>query len=292
MLPHTPDETIFGYHSRHFTAQDGLSLHYRAYGEPSSDRLPVLCLPGLTRNAADFDLLASRLASKRRIICPDYRGRGRSGYDRNWRNYTPMVYLNDLNHLLMVAGVARVVVIGTSLGGLLAMGLAAMRPTAVAGVVLNDIGPELPQDGLGAILDLISIDRPQPDWDEAVDFLRSAMPGLALRPDTDWRRIAEGTYRRGEDGLLHFDWDVNLIKPLLSPPEPIGDLWPLYRTLWPVPTLSIRGDISDMLSGATFARMQEVKADLVAVTIPRIGHAPTLDEPEALRALDDFLEQF
>ena len=123
------------------SAQDGLALYYRDYGDALASKTPVLCLPGLTRNSADFAELAARLSRGRRVLCPDYRGRGRSAYDSNWRNYDPYVYINDISHLLAATGIGRAVIVGTSMGGLLAMGLAVLRPTLVAGAVLNDIGP-------------------------------------------------------------------------------------------------------------------------------------------------------
>ena len=169
------------YRERHLSAQDGLQLYYRDYGDKLSKRVPVLCLTGLTRNSADFDDLATRLAGERRVLCPDYRGRGRSAWDRDWRNYDPMVYLGDIRHILTANDVDRVVVIGSSLGGILSMGMAVLFPTSVAAVVINDIGPDVDGDGLGRILDFIGADRPQPDWPSAVRALRHSLPRLASK---------------------------------------------------------------------------------------------------------------
>src|SRR5262249_34199486 len=138
--------------------QDGLRLYFRDYGDPASERTPVLCLTGLTRNSADFHEVALRVAGERRVLAPDYRGRGRSAYDPDWRNYEPRIYVNDAAHLLAATGVERAVVIGTSLGGLLAMGLSVLRPTMVAGIVLNDIGPGLVGSGLARIMDYVGKD--------------------------------------------------------------------------------------------------------------------------------------
>jgi pimeloyl-ACP methyl ester carboxylesterase len=280
------------YRDGRFTSQDGLALHYRDYGDPLSPRLPVLCLTGLTRNSADFADLAARLATERRVLCPDYRGRGRSAYDRNWRNYDARVYLNDLGHLLAVTGIGRAVVIGTSLGGLLAMGLGALKPTALAGVVLNDIGPALAEQGMARILDYVGTDHPQPDWPSAVHFLRRLLPGVALRSEEEWLDFARATYRQGADGMLHFDWDVAIAKPLVANGGRTPDLWALFRGLRRVPTLAIRGGRSDVLTAETFDRMAEAKPDLRRVTVPEAGHTPTLKEPPAADALDDFLRQF
>jgi len=274
------------------TAQDGLSLYYRDYGDALSPRLPLLCLSGLTRNSADFARIAARAASERRVIALDYRGRGRSDYDADWRHYAPAIYLSDIAHLLAATGSHRVVVLGTSLGGLLAMGLAVVKPTAVAGVILNDIGPEVARDGLGRLVDYIGVDRPQPDWPNAVAFLRRTLPMLSFTSDEDWLDFARGTYREGTDGALHFDWDVRLVRALRKGIGAPGDLWPIFGALGDIPVLAFRGAVSDILGPATFERMAAAKPDLVRVSVPGVGHAPSLDEPEARSALDEFLARF
>src|ERR1700682_1187427 len=136
-----------GFRDCFFRSQDDLALYWRDYGDPASSRTPLLCLGGLTRNSKDFHVLAQALCGERRVLAPDYRGRGRSARDPNWRNYRPGTYLADILDLLTVAGVHRAVVLGTSMGGLLAMGLAAFRPTMLAGVILNDVGPEIATNG-------------------------------------------------------------------------------------------------------------------------------------------------
>lgn len=277
-----------GFRERRYNSEDGLSLYYRDYGDPASRALPVVCLTGLTRNSKDYADLAPRLAATRRVICPDYRGRGQSAYDPDWRHYEPPVYLNDLRHLLAVTGIRRAIFIGTSLGGLIACAMCLAVPISVAGVVMNDSGPVLEQGGIDHILDYISQDRPQPDWDTAARHLKTLFPGIALQDHGEWIRVAENTYRRGDDGLLHFDWDVDLVKPLRRMKE-MPDLWPLFRAAHSVPVLAIRGAISDVLSEATFARMAVEKPDLEQVTVPGVGHAPTLNEPEADAAIENFL---
>lgn len=273
------------FRERRYAAQDGLSLYYRDYGDPASPLLPVVCLGGLTRNSKDYADLAPRLAARRRVICPDYRGRGQSGYDPDWRNYEPPTYLNDMRHLLAVTGIHRAIFIGTSLGGLFACAMSLAVPSAVAGIVMNDSGPVLEQTGVDHILDYISKDRPQPDWDVAASHLKVMFPGLALQDHGEWIRMAHNTYRMADDGKLHFDWDVNLVKPLRRMRE-MPDLWPLFRGIRRIPAVAIRGALSDVLSEATFARMVAEKPDLVRVTIPNVGHAPTLNEAEAVAAID------
>jgi pimeloyl-ACP methyl ester carboxylesterase len=280
------------YRERHLSAQDGLQLYYRDYGDRLSSRLPLLCLTGLTRNCRDYADLAARFAATRRVICPDYRGRGRSAYDADWRNYDPMIYLGDIGHILMANDIHRVVVVGTSLGGLLAMGLAVLRPTSIAAAVINDIGPDVDPGGLERIIAFIGIDRPQPDWPSAVAMLRKALPRLAIRDAQWWERFAHATYREGADGALHFDWDIAIVEKLKRSVGNIQDLWPLFRALRDIPTLAVRGGISDVLSEDGLRRMIDAKPDLVAVTVPGIGHTPTLDEPEIKGVLDDFIARF
>ncbi|MFI4986333.1 MAG: alpha/beta fold hydrolase [Alphaproteobacteria bacterium] len=277
------------YRERAFHAQDDLQLSYRDYGDPLAARTPLLCLSGLTRNARDFERLAMRESARRRVICLDYRGRGRSRYDPDWRNYRPETYLADIRHLLVAANVHRVVAIGTSLGGILAMALGALLPTALAGVVLNDVGPEIVTSGLARILDYVGIDRPQPDWASATRHIHSMFPSLGLTSEEDWRRVTEGTYRLGDDGQLHFDWDVAIAKPIMKGKGATPPLWPLFRSLRNIPVLALRGELSDVLSLATFERMAVEKPDLVRVSVPGVGHTPSLEEPATRSALDAFL---
>lgn len=275
------------YRERRLTAQDGLSLYYRDYGDPLATATPVLCLTGLTRNSKDYHDLATRLCAGRRVICPDYRGRGQSQYDSDWRHYSPTVYVNDIKHLLMSLNVHSVIVVGTSLGAFLAMGLAVAIPAAVAGAVLNDAGPDVDPGGLARILDYIGTDRPQTDWSAATATVKELFPSLSISTEDGWAQMARNTFREGDDGLLHFDWDVNLAKPMQKGLA-LPDLWALFRALRHVPVLSLRGEISDVLSPETFERMAEDMPKLTRVTVPGVGHAPMLDEPVVVAALDEF----
>ncbi len=281
--------TSSAYRDGYYHAQDDLRLYYRDYGDPASPRTPLLCLSGLTRNAADFDGFARRWAAERRIICLDYRGRGRSAYDPDWRNYRAETYLNDIRHLLALLDLDKVVVVGTSLGGILGMVLGVLQPKGIAGVVLNDVGPELAPQGIERILDFIGTDRPQRDWPSAIAYLKSTFPMLSLQTEGEWKRMARGTFALREDGLLHFDWDVALVKPLRANGAKLPELWPYFRSLRRMPVLAIRGGVSDVLSEVTFDRMAAEKPDLLRVTVPAVGHAPSLDEPAARSALEDFL---
>lgn len=272
-------------------AADGRQLFARDWGPAEGAHAAVLCLPGLTRNSKDFNRLAPRLALDRRVICPDLRGRGRSERDPDWRNYDPRVYLDDLRHILAALGVARFHVVGISMGGLLGMALGVAMPNALVGLVINDVGPEINRSGASRILAYIATDRPQPDWPSAIAHLRTNLRKLSLSSDADWREFAENTYAPGPDGRLHFDWDVNLAKPLLAGAGDSPDLWALWRSVRRLPILVIRGGESDVLSAATLERMRTEKPDLVAVTLPGIGHAPTLDEPPSREAIDAYFRE-
>ncbi len=280
---------IAAYRERRFSAQDGVSLYFRDWGDPISPGTPVLCLPGLARNCQDFDDLACRLAGERRVVCLDYRGRGRSDYDRDWTNYAPAVYLRDALDLLTATDMHRVVVIGTSLGGFLAMAMAVARPTALAGVVLNDVGPEINGASLGKLIEYVATYRPQPDWDSAAAFLKENFKRVGLTSYDDWMKIAKKTFREGADGVLRYDFDPNIAKNLAGAAEAVRSQWPLFRALAHVPTLAFRGADSDILGADTFARMAAEKPDLISVTVANRGHAPLLDEPECTGAIDDFL---
>lgn len=278
------------FRERRVTTSDGLGLYWRDWGDDAAPATSLLCLTGLTRNSKDFDDLAARLSPERRVVCLDYRGRGRSDYDPDWRNYDPRVYLQDIRHLLAVAGLHRVVVVGTSLGGALAMALGALVPGSLAGVVINDIGPALSGHGLTRIIDYIGTDRPQPDWPSAAAHLRAMFPNLSLKTEERWLTMARNTFREGADGLLHFDWDVRLAENLKRSREPL-DLWPFFHSLRHIPALAVRGGASDVLSEDTFGRMRAEKPDLRQAVVPGCGHCPTLDEHEVVEALDAFLAE-
>jgi pimeloyl-ACP methyl ester carboxylesterase len=277
------------YTERRFTCQDGLGLYFRDYGDTTSSAMPVVCLAGLTRNGKDFDGLARRLAPTRRVLSPDYRGRGRSNFDANWRRYHPRTYVDDLRHLLVVNNIHEAVLVGTSMGGIVAAGLAVGAPTLVAGVVLNDVGPTLDPKGIQNIVDYVRDTRTQPNWKAAVRHLKDTFPDRPAMSDDGWLAIARATYQEQDDGTLHVDWDPNLVKPMLELGTETLDLWPLFGALGDVPTVVIRGARSDVLSGETLAAMKERWPAMTTVTIDGVGHAPSLREPAAVSAIDDLL---
>lgn len=274
---------------RFVLAQDGLKLYACDYEPIHGSGTAVLCLAGMTRNSKDFAHVPAAIVPQRRVICPDYRGRGLSDYDRNWRHYDPIVYLNDILHLLAALNVHKVIVIGTSLGGILAMGLAVLRPGVMAGAVLNDIGPDIGTAGLTHILNYVSRDRPQPDWTAAAAEMQRTFSYLELGDPQNWDRMAQATYKEGPDGMLRFDWDVRLIRPFRRALRQRQDLWPYFRALRFIPTLVIRGGKSQVLLPAALDRMKVEKPDLLTVTVPNVGHTPNLGEPAAVAALNSFL---
>lgn len=280
--------TADAFTARRYTAQDGLSLYFRDYGNPGSPNHPVLCLPGLTRNSKDFAALAGRLAADRRVVCPDLRGRGQSDHDPRPANYQPTTYLNDLRHLIALCGLHGLVVIGTSLGGLLAMGLGVAVPTALAGVVLNDVGPDVTPAAANEIFDYVSHDQPQTEFEDAVAAAHRRFAEFDAWSEDDFRAVAAATYRRGDDGVWHFDWDTRLAEPLRHGAQ-THDLWSLFGGLRDLPVLAVRGARSDLLTEAGFAEMARHHPDLTAVVVEGVGHAPRLTEPAAAAAIDRFL---
>lgn len=279
------------YAERRYLSQDGLSLYYRAYGDPRAPGTPVLCLPGLTRNSKDFNRLAKRLMTTRYVVCPDYRGRGQSEFARAPSDYHPSLNINDVRHLLTVEGLHRIVVVGTSFGGFLAMGMALAVPATLLAVVLNDVGPEVSDDGVARIMDYVGRDSPQPDWISASAELRRMFPTLSLRTDEEWLASARATWREGDDGLLHFDWDTRLAGPVARARREVQP-WILFRAIGRVPVLAVRGELSDVLSVETLDRMAHEHPQFEHVTVPGCGHPPSLAEPQALEAIDEFLARY
>ncbi len=279
------------YRERRYTSQNGLSLYYRDYCGAGDGGIPVVCLPGLTRNSKDFHDVAVVLAKKRRVLCPDFRGRGESEYDPNWRNYQASTYVNDIRHLLIVANVHRACFIGTSMGGFISMGLALAAPPAVAGVVLNDVGPDVNPDGLARILEYVGVDRPVADPETAIVSLKERLGADHAETEDTWRAIADATYRKGDDGQWHYNWDTRLTEPLKRAKGPPPGLWDIYGGLGNRPVVIVRGGLSDLLTETTLAKMVEVLPNATPVTVPGKGHAPILTEAPAMTAIASLLAQ-
>jgi len=276
----------------YWVSSDGLKLHYRDYAGGAS-RPPILCIPGLTRNARDFEGLAERLAGKWRLICVDLRGRGESAHAKDPMTYLPPTYLQDLEALIAALKLDRLVLFGTSLGGLMTMLLAASGRERIAGALLNDIGPEVETRGLDHIRSYVGRSQNWPTWLHAARFLAEAQsdryPGWSL---DQWLVYAKRVCRLTPAGRIVFDYDMRIAEPFKLPAGEAGfDLWPAFRALAGIPSLVVHGEISDLLSAETVARMLAEAPGMESVTIANVGHAPTLDEPEAVAAIDRLLER-
>lgn len=245
----------------------------------------------MVRNSRDFHFLALSLCQDRRIIALDYRGRGNSGYDDNWRNYNPYVYLLDIQHVLNALNVQRAIFYGVSMGGLLTMALGAMAATRVAGAVIIDIGPEISGNGLSRIADYIGKDVSLVDYDEALQRLRQTWQENPRWSNDDWRHMARGTFQKGADDRLHVSWDIAIAKTLASPDSDDRDMWAFFRTLSRIPVLLVRGAQSDILSTETFLRMQEENPHAVGLELDGVGHTPVPHDPEILDALKPLLAE-
>ena len=275
-----------------FTATpDGLQLYYRDYAGPQSAVTPVLCLAGLTRNTRDFEDIAGHIAGSRRVIAADMRGRGRSAYDPKWENYSIPVETGDVLALLAALQLPKVIVLGTSRGGLLASVLAAMKPDVLGGVILNDVGPEIDPRGIARIAGYVGKSDPRPpSWAAAIDGMKTINGGLFDMPDSEWMRMARATFR-DEDGLPVLDYDSKIgdaTRAQMAQPQAI-DPWMLFNAYAKIPLLVVRGANSDLLSTETVAKMRAVKQDMEAVDVPGRGHAPLLNEPASIAAIDAFL---
>jgi pimeloyl-ACP methyl ester carboxylesterase len=276
-----------------YNSADGLRLYCRLYPAERSGGVPVLCLPGLTRNSRDFGTLAVHLSERHDVLAADLRGRGRSAWDTDPTHYQLPNYVQDMWALLQSRSISRVVVVGTSLGGLMGLVMAAVKPDMVAGVVLNDAGPEIDPAGLRRIAGYAGKLPPVSSWAEAAAQAESvyglALPGLT---DAEWLEYAHRGYRENAAGVPIADMDPRISEAFKKPTTAAPDLWPLYARIKGVPMLVIRGGLSDLLSAATVARMAREKPDLQHITVANRGHTPLLNEPECLAAIDAFMARY
>ena len=280
------------YTENFWVSHDGLKLYTRVYPGPRPSAGSVLCLHGLTRNSRDFEDLAPHLQHRYRVIVPDVLGRGLSARDPNPQNYQPAIYLQDILSLLDSVEAQRVAVIGTSMGGLLAMMLAVGSRDRVSGVVLNDMGPEVDPAGLERIKGYAGRLPPPKNWDDAVaqtqTVFGNAWPNLSAER---WSALTRRGYREDEKGALNVDADPMIGEMLRAAPSATANLWPFWKALRGTPMLAIRGAQSDILSAATFAKMKAENPELKQLEVAQRGHVPLLDEPECVAAIDAFLAQ-
>ena len=279
--------------TEHFYAStDGLNLYYREYGTVE-DYPPLLCLSGLTRNSSDFHDFAERYCGNRKVYALDYRGRGKSDYDTNYENYNPQIYAGDIYNFLTTKNISKALFVGTSLGGLLTMGMAGFAKQFIAGAILNDVGPEIDTSGGNRILAYVGKDIRYPNInaaskDQQQQYLK-AYPDLS---DVEWIAQSKKTFIFDKAaGNFRFNYDMNLGPALAKQfenAEPI-DLWPFFAELKNIPTLAIRGARSDVLSQKVFEKMQTENPDMHAISLDNRGHVPLLDEPPLLEEMDIFI---
>lgn len=287
-----PTETAT-WQSRFFSASDGLKLHVREIGDRAATRLPVVCLAGLTRSSEDFARIGARLAARcdRWVIAPDYRGRGLSGYDPNWRNYDVKVELTDLMTVLAALGIDRAIFIGTSRGGLLTALVAISAPALLAGAVINDIGPVVEMRGLARIRGYVGKVPTPASHAEGAEILKrmfgAQFPGEA---DESWLRFAERSWKQ-EGGQLVPKYDRNLMKPLaeLDFEAAMPELWAQFDALKHAPLLVIRGGLTDLLSEETALKMVERHGNARFHLVPDQGHAPLLEDEPTMAAIETFV---
>jgi pimeloyl-ACP methyl ester carboxylesterase len=284
------------YEDRFWSSRDGLKLRYRDYAGRDDLGLyappPIVCMHGLTRNARDFALLAERLSPDWRVLCPEMRGRGESEYTREAASYNPLQYVEDVTALLDEQGIERFVAVGTSLGGLMTMLLALQAPRRIAAAVINDVGPYLEPAGIERIKDYVGQGRSFPTWVHAARGLEE-MHGAA-HPGRDlpfWIAAAKRVMTLSSNARIVFDYDMKIAEPFsqLDPAAAQADMWPALDALRGKPVLVVRGALSDLLGTQTLAAMLARLPEAEAVTIPDVGHAPTLCEPEAFAAIDRLL---
>jgi pimeloyl-ACP methyl ester carboxylesterase len=271
-------------------SEDGLSLRYRDY-PGGAGRPPLLCLHALTRNARDFETLAGRFAGEWRLIVPDMRGRGQSEYARDAATYQVETYVGDLVRLLERLDCGPVAIVGTSMGGMIAMHMALAGAWPIAGVLLNDVGPEIDPAGIGRIRQYVGQGGSFETWMHAARHLRE--PFGKAYPDYqigDWLAFAKRLMVLAGNGRVVFDYDMKIAEPFHAPDSGApADLWPAFRALAGRPLLAIRGELSDILSAATLKRMKAEIPDMDLCTVTGVGHPPTLEEPEAQEAIARWL---
>jgi pimeloyl-ACP methyl ester carboxylesterase len=280
------------YEDRNWTSADGLSLYYRDYPGPDGyDGPPVLCMHGLTRNSRDFADLAAHIAETRRVIVPEMRGRGQSDYAPDSATYNPLQYVADVEKLLEEQGIDKFIAVGTSMGGLMTMLLAAAKPGRIVAVVMNDIGPEINPAGIDRITGYVGQGRSYPTWVHAARSLGD-VHSVAF-PDYDldmWLEMAKRTMIVTQNGRISYDYDMAIAEPFKQPGGAApANLWAAYEALRDVPMVLVRGELSDLLTPQTVEQMAVKNPAMTSVTVPRVGHAPTLDEPEARAAIDALL---
>ncbi|GAA0403895.1 alpha/beta hydrolase [Cocleimonas flava] len=280
-----------------YTSENGLRLYARDYStalDKNPNAKTILCMHGLTRNSADFEDICNQLADDYRLIVVDQRGRGLSDYDPDPNNYNPLIYVQDMFLLLAELKLSSVILFGTSMGGIMSMMMAAMKPDMVEALIINDVGPEIAEKGLDRLKKYVGKQTPVNTWEEAARqtevINRIAFPDAT---NEDWLKFAKRLYREDENGRPVIACDPNIAIPLQdnSDNSVAPDLWPVYEQILDKPMLLIRGELSDIIDVECVERMQQMKPDLEVLEIPNVGHAPLLSEEAVEPAIAKFLQE-
>lgn len=281
----------------YWQSSDGLRLHYRDYPGPQSGRKaarpPILCIPGLTRNARDFEGVAERLSPEWRVICVDLRGRGESAHAKDPMSYVPSSYVEDIEALIGELGLQRFIPFGTSLGGLVTMLLSLKHKHRIAAALINDIGPVIEPGGIERIRGYVGKSQSWPTWLHAArhfaELLQDAYPKWSL---DQWLVFAKRVCKLSSGGRVVLDYDMRIAEPFRATGGGTGfDPWDAFRGLAGIPLLVVRGGLSDLLTEQSLAQMAAEMPQMESVTVPDVGHAPTLDEPEVQAAIDRLLKR-
>lgn len=283
-----------GFEAFHVTVRDGMRLYARKYpAARSSGRRAVLCLAGLTRNSRDFHDVALALAhdetAPRDVYALDMRGRGGSGFDADWKNYTVPHEMQDALDFLVARELHDVAVLGTSRGGLIAMVMAAVQPGMIGCAVLNDIGPVIEMEGLTRIAGYAGRTPAPADWRDAARIVKELnarqFPGLG---EDDWLRIARQFFNE-TNGQPVPGYDPQVCRSISVMEGPMPELWPQFEAMKAMPLMVLRGENSDILSAATVAEMERRHPQLTSYVAPREGHAPLLHDEASQAAIAHFL---
>lgn len=275
-----------------YQSQDELKLYARDYNQACPTGSPViLCMHGLTRNSADFEEIADRLKSQYRLVVVDQRGRGRSAYDPDSSRYTPATYVKDMFTLVDFLELNDIVLMGTSMGGLMSMIMHASDASKLKATIINDIGPDLSPEGIERIKGYLGQFEPLDNWDMAAEQTKR-INQVAFPNETDdfWLRFAKRIYLEHDDGTIQLAYDPRIAEPFNQGDGAAEvDLWPLFNVMAQKPTLVVRGELSDLLSRECVNKMMNTSKNVSAVAVKGVGHAPFLNEQESIEAIRLFL---
>ena len=274
--------------NKSFRTQDNLILHYATYGT-LTHKPTLFCLPGLTRFGTDFKRLAERYAHDRLVVTLDYRGRGKSQWCKSGKTYTPEYYINDARHLISLLGLKDIILVGTSLGAYLTVALATIIPTTVKGMILNEISPELDMGIMSVIGQFTTRQNDFRSWEEVFSYAETIRP-LVQCSDEVWEKYVHSSYHETPQGTFSENWDARILSQF--DPFVISGAywWPRLELINAYPTLLVRGGLSTFLTPETFEKMQELLPHAQTCLVPDVGHAPSLNEPIAIEAVDHFIK--